>query len=34
MARIHYDGEHGGRLLQQTLLGLTRAITAAVVEIR
>jgi uncharacterized 2Fe-2S/4Fe-4S cluster protein (DUF4445 family) len=29
MARIHYDGEHGGRLLQRTLLGyLTRAITS------
>jgi len=28
MARIHYDGEHRGRLLQRTLLGyLTRAIT-------
>jgi uncharacterized 2Fe-2S/4Fe-4S cluster protein (DUF4445 family) len=29
MARIHYDGEHGGRLLQRTLLGyLTRALTS------
>jgi hypothetical protein len=29
MARIHYDGEHRGRLLQRTLLGyLTRAITS------
>lgn len=29
MARIHYDGEHHGRLLQRTLLGyLTRAIEA------
>lgn len=29
MARIHYDGAHGGRLLQRTLLGyLTRSIEA------
>ena len=33
MARIHYDGEHGGRLLQRTLLGyLTRAITGLPVD--
>lgn len=33
MARIHFDGEHKGRLLQRTLLGyLTRAITALPVE--
>lgn len=33
MARIHYDGEHGGRLLQRTLLGyLTRAITGLRVD--
>ena len=33
MARIHYDGEHRGRLLQRTLLGyLTRAIQALPAE--
>jgi len=33
MARIRYDGEHGGRLLQRTLLGyLSRAITALPAE--
>ena len=33
MARIHYDGQHGGRLLQRTLLGyLTRAITGLPVD--
>jgi len=33
MARIRYDGEHGGRLLQRTLLGyLTRAITSLPAE--
>ena len=33
MARIHYDGEHRGRLLQRTLLGyLTRAISSLPVE--
>jgi uncharacterized 2Fe-2S/4Fe-4S cluster protein (DUF4445 family) len=33
MARIHYDGEHGGKLLQRTLLGyLGRAIGALPVE--
>ncbi|MCI0412105.1 ASKHA domain-containing protein [bacterium] len=33
MARIHFDGEHGGRLLQRTLLGyLTRAITSLPVD--
>lgn len=33
MARIHYDGEHRGRLLQRTLLGyLTRAITSLPVD--
>jgi uncharacterized 2Fe-2S/4Fe-4S cluster protein (DUF4445 family) len=33
MARIHYDGQHGGRLLQRTLLGyLTRAIASLPVD--
>jgi len=33
MARIHYDGEHRGRLLQRTLLGyLSRAITSLPVD--